>query len=110
MVRSETERSSASARAVVTPRRRSRCTMRKRRSARRTEGAILPLARLEDPDRRSRGIAQHAEDPVRDLDALPHDLRAQIARPPRALRANVDPDVGQPSPDSLEQFLGEAAG
>src|SRR5436305_9011614 len=102
MVRSDTERSSASARAVVAPRRRSRCTMRKRRSARRTEAAILRLAGLEDPDRRSGGIAQDAEDAVRDLDALPHDLRAEIARPPRALRAIVDADVGQPPRDSLE--------
>src|SRR5438045_40061 len=81
---------------------RRRCTMRKRRSARRTEAAILRLAGLEDPDRRSGGIAQDAEDAVRDLDALPHDLRAEIARPPRALRAIVDADVGQPPRDSLE--------
>src|SRR2546423_2464038 len=109
MVRSDTARSSASARAVVTPRRRSRCTMRKRRSARRTDAAILRLARLEDPDRGAGGIAQDAEDAVRDLDAVADHLRPEIARPPGALRAIVDPDVGDPSRDSFEQLLGEAA-
>src|SRR5919205_4139627 len=107
MVRSETERSSASARAVTTPRRRRRWTMRKRRSARRTEAPILALANLEDPDRRPRRIAQHAEDPIRDLDALAHDLGSQLARPAGAPRAVVDRHVGEPSRDALEQLLGE---
>src|SRR5438067_8874477 len=106
MVRSDTERSSARARAVVTPRRRSRCTIRKRRSARRT-AAILRLAGLEDAHRGARRIAQDAEDAVRDLDALAHDLRSEIARPPRTLGAVVDADVGEPSRDALEQLLGE---
>src|SRR5438067_7670770 len=109
MVRSETRRSSASARAVVTPRRRRRCTIRKRRSARRTRGAILPLSRLEDADRGAGRIAQHAEDAVGNLHAVAHDLRAEIARPAGALRAIVHADVGEPSRDALEQLLGEGA-
>src|SRR5256885_16616247 len=103
MVRSDTARSSASARAVVTPRRRSRCTMRKRRSARRTDAAILRLARLEDPDRGAGGIAQDAEDAVRGPDAIAHHLRPEIPRPPGALRPIANPAGGEPSPDSFEQ-------
>src|SRR6267154_2237034 len=109
MVRSDTARSSARARAVVTPRRRSRCTMRKRRSARRTDAAILRLAGLEDPHRGAGRIAQDAEDAVRDLDALAHHLRSEIARPPGALRAIVDADVGEPARDSFEHLLGGPA-
>src|SRR3954471_14582464 len=109
MVRSDTARSSASARAVVTPRRRSRWTIRKRRSARRTDAAILRLAGWEDADLRAGRIAQDAEDAVRDLDALAHDLRTEVSSPLRAPCAIVDADVGEPPGDAFEHLVGEPA-